>query len=173
MPQSRVYREYERIMGVLACGRHDELTNLSREVDGFPNGVDGFIDRLWITNAIDCGSKLAVEWMIGRGVDLNFRDEEGYTVLHSVLERHRDDKHEVLRALLEAGAPVNAFGVNGWTPAHMAAACEDIEALKLLIEHNADLTIRTNIDDYSTPLEEARLLGKEKSVRFLEGHNPP
>lgn len=172
MPQSRVYREYEEIIGVLACGGHEELSSLSRKVDGFPDGVDGFIGRHWITNAIDCGSKLSVEWMIGQGVNLNLRDEEGYTVLHSALERHRDDRHEILRALLQAGAPVNAFGVNGWTPAHMAAAREDIEALKLLIEHNADLSIRTNIDDYSTPLEEARLLGKEKSVRFLEEHSP-
>ena len=51
----------------------------------------------------------------------------------------------------------------------MAAAREDIEALKILIKHGADLTVRTNIDDYATPLEEAQILGRTKSVDFLRG----
>lgn len=172
MPDSDADREYDRILDVLASGGREGLANLSREVAGFPHGVDGFLGRRWIMNAIDCGSKLAVEWMIRQGVDLSFCDDTGYTVLHAALElRRNDDRHEVLKMLLAAGAPVNAFGPNSWTPAHMAAAREDIAALKLLIEHNADLTIRTEIDEYATPLEEARALGKEESVRFLERYH--
>jgi hypothetical protein len=36
------------------------------------------------------------------------------------------------------------------------------------VQHGADLSIRTEIDDYATPLEEARNLRKVKAVRFLE-----
>jgi ankyrin repeat protein len=50
----------------------------------------------------------------------------------------------------------------------MAAAKDDVEALHILVSHGADLTIRTTIDDYATPLEEARSLGKEKAVSYLE-----
>ena len=42
----------------------------------------------------------------------------------------------------------------------MAAARDDVEALRILAAHGADLTIRTDIDDYATPLEETRMLGK-------------
>jgi len=169
MPTNEIYAEYNRIMGVLANGSRDDLDALSREVSSFPDGVDDFIGRRWIINAIDCGSKLAVMWILGEGVELAFCDEEGGTPLHAAIDRKRDDCHEVLEALLMAGAPVNAHGTNDWTPAHLAAAREDIEALKILIDHGADLTIRTNIDDYATPLEEARILGRTKSVEFLKG----
>jgi uncharacterized protein len=63
---------------------------------------------------------------------------------------------------------VNRKGINDWTPAHMAAARDDVEALRLLVRYRADLNIRTDIDDYATPLEEARNLGKVNAVNYLE-----
>ena len=53
---------------------------------------------------------------------------------------------------------MNLKGVNDWTPAHMAAARDDVEALRVLVAHGADVSIRTTIDGYATPLEEARNL---------------
>ena len=50
----------------------------------------------------------------------------------------------------------------------LAAARDDVEALRILVRHGADLSIRTDIDNYATPLEEARHLGKLKAVEFLE-----
>jgi len=110
----------------------------------------------------------AIQWMLATGIDLSFRDEEGYTPLLSAIERRSDDRYEVLRLLLDAGAPVNRKGINDWTPAHMAAARDDVEALRLLVAHGADLTIRTEIDEYATPLEEARHLRRYRAVAFLE-----
>jgi ankyrin repeat protein len=154
---------------VLASGGVSDLEELVGLCEDFPRGRDPLVGRYWITNAIDCGSEVAVAWMLSKGVDISFRDEEGYTVLHSALERPSDDKYRVLELLLKHGAPVNAHGINDWTPAHMAAAREDVEALRLLVAYKADLSIRTTIDHYATPLEEARLLKKEAAVRFLEG----
>ncbi len=76
--------------------------------------------------------------------------------------------YEVIELLLRHGAPINAHGINDWTPAHMAAVREDIQALKLLIQYGADLSIRTGIDDYATALEEARLLNSTQAVQLLE-----
>ncbi len=103
-----------------------------------------------------------------RGVELDFLELDGYTPVHSVLERSRDDRLELLDLLLRAGAPVNRKGVNDWTPAHKAAASDDVAALRVLVEHGADLSIRTAIDDCATPLEEARILGKLAAVKYLE-----
>ena len=142
----------------------------------FPKGLDGFLHRHWITNAIDCGSRTSVEWMLTKGVDISFRDDEGCTVLHSALDRELPDKYEVLELLLKHGAPVNARGLNDWTPAHMAAARDDVKALRLLVRYGADLSIRTRIDNFATPLEEARSLNKdgiaitERAIAFLEAH---
>ena len=160
-------REYRNAIELLEAGTSEQLEQLARDLDGFPDGVDTFIGRRWITNALDCGSSLSVGWMLQRGVSLNFRDEEGYTPLHSVLARKQGDRYQLLERLLAAGAPVNLKGVNDWTPAHMAAALDDVEALRLLVRWGADLSIRTDIDDQATPLEEARMLGKSRAAEFL------
>jgi len=160
---------YQRGLTVLESGDPAALEALSSELVGFPHGEDPYVGRRWITNGIDVGSRVSVQWMLSQSVDLNFRDAEGYTPLHSALGRELPDRHEVLELLLAAGAPVNLKGVNDWTPAHMAAAYDDVEALRILVRYGADLTIRTEIDDYATPLEEARNLGKLEAVKYLEG----
>jgi ankyrin repeat protein len=161
-------REYQQLMELLASGTAEQLEALSHEVPGFPHGVDNLVNRRWIVNAVGSGSKISVQWMLGKGVDLNFRDEEGYTPLHVAIERNASDRYEMLELLLRAGAPINLKGINDWTPAHMAAARDDVEALKILVHYGADLSIRTDIDDYATPLEEARNLGKVNAARYLE-----
>lgn len=165
------YDDYAYIINILATGSDEQFDELTALIGEFPRGADKYLGRPWIRNAIDCGSLAAIEWMLKYRVDLSFRDDEGYTVLHAALARKRPDRYSVLALLLDNGAPVNAHGINDWTPAHMAAVREDIEALRLLIKHGADLSIRTRIDDYETPLEEARSLGRMVSVRFLEELN--
>lgn len=168
MTSSQEYSDYDYVMDALASGDTSRLNEIEQLMNDFPNGVDGITGRRWIINAIDSRSKVSVEWMLSRRVDFSFVDDEGYSVLHVALEKEDPYKLEVLRLLLEHGAPVNAQGINDWTPAHLAAVREDIEALKLLIRFGADLSIHTRIDDYATPLEEARNLGKKRSVEFLE-----
>lgn len=168
MPQSDEYRDYVYVIGLLTSGGDVEWQELEQLIEGFPHGGDEFIGRRWITNAIDCGSVASVRWMLARKVNLRFQDNAGYTVLHSALDREGSDRHELLEFLLEAGADVNAKGVNDWTPAHMAAVREDLEALRILVKYGADLSIRTDIDSYATPLEEARHLRKLAAVEFLE-----
>ncbi len=158
---------YRRGIAVLASGDVSQLEALAAELDGFPHGDDPYLGRRWITNAVGVGSKAAVQWLLGKAVDLDFRDDEGYTPLHTAIDRGLPDRYEVLEMLLEAGAPVNRKGINDWTPAHMAAARDDVGALRLLVRYRADLTIRTDIDDYATPLEEARNLGKTNAASYL------
>jgi ankyrin repeat protein len=160
---------YTRAISLLESAGAEEMRVLEREFEGFPEGVDPYLGNRWITNAIDVGAAESVRWILDHGVDLSFRDDCGYTPLHSALERERDDRLELLEGLLRAGAPVDLKGINDWTPAHMAAARDDVDALRLLVAYGADLSIRTEIDDRATPLEEARTLGKRNAVGYLEG----
>lgn len=167
--------DYDYIMKAIMAGGLSALEEVAQIVDGFPAGKDDRLARHWITNGIDCGTPEVVAWMLARGAPVIFpdegqgrRDAEGYTVLHSALERRASDKYEIMRLLIEAGADVNAHGVNDWTPAHLAAARNDVEALKILRDAHADFNIRTRIDQHESPLDEARALGALEAVRFLE-----
>jgi ankyrin repeat protein len=109
-----------------------------------------------------------VDWMLQKGVALNFRSDDGYTVLHSCIDRDLLGKYEILRLLIAAGADLDAKGINDWTPLHLAAARDDLTALKILLDAGADRTIKTEIDDYNTPAEEARMLGRHDAAKFIE-----
>src|SRR4051794_7158931 len=130
--------DYDEIMKCLSGDDIEALEELARIVDGFPAGKDDFIQRHWITNAIDCGNTKVVRWMLKKGAPVIFRNDEGYTVLHSAIERQTPDKYEIMQVLIDGGADVNAHGVNDWTPAHMAAVRNDVEALRILYDAGAD-----------------------------------
>ena len=167
MPESSEHRDYRYVMDLLRSGDVADFEALCKRVENFPDGVDGFIGRRWIINALDCDSVAAVNWMLSRKVDLAFRDEEGYTPLLTVIDGKKKNKYALLRALLEAGAPVNMRGINEFTPAHLAAIHNDVEALRMLAIYSADFTIRTTIDDYATPLEEAERCEQSQAITFL------
>lgn len=159
--------DYSSIMNILVGEDMKDLNLVDQEKHDFPFGVDDFIGRRWIINAIDGGSVEAVRWMLNKGVSLQFRDEEGYTVLHACVERKHKGKYEIMRDLVAAGADINAKGLNDWTPLHMAAARNDVEAVEILLASGADTTIRTTIDNFATPEEEAISLGAIEAAQFI------
>lgn len=158
----------DRIMGLLIAGSVEALEREAAANPRFPHGVDDRLGRYWIINAVDCGSPQAIAWMIAKGVDLSFVDEEGTTVLLSALDRGQPDRHEVLDLLLRSGAPTDLHGINNWTAAHMAASRDDVEALRILKRHGADLGAIRNDFGITTPLDDARTLKCWKAAAFLE-----
>ncbi len=160
------------ICELLATGGPNDFEFVKSLIADFPAGQDAWIGRHWIINAIDCGSLVAVRWMIEQGVELKFRDSEGMTVLHAAIDCAGFDRYDMMRAFIAAGADVNAFGTNGWTPLHMAAVRNDIEAVKILLEAGADRTLQTKIDDYATPEEEATSDEAAKVIRNFQPHLP-
>ncbi len=160
--------EYDYVLDILKSGKESQLVELEQLIDDFPNGNDDYIGRRWIINAIDCGSKASVDWMLSREVDLIFEDNEGFTVLHSAIDRSLPDKYPIIESLLKHGASINAHGFNDWTPTHMAIARNDLESLKLLIRFGADMSIRTRIDHYETPLELAKRNRNSDAIQLLE-----
>jgi len=96
--------KFKRQFEALASGDIARLEQLGGELSGFPHGTDDFIHRHWITNAIDSGSVRSVKWMLEKCVDLNFRDAEGYSPLHSALEQPKQVRY-ALFARVRIGKP--------------------------------------------------------------------
>ena len=166
--------EYEQIMALIIAGDIDKLAEIARTVEGFPKGTDRFLGRHWITNAIDCGTASAVKWMIERDAPVNYREDEGETALLAVIDRKGPDKYEIMQMLIDAGADINAKGYMDFAPAHRAASRNDVQALRILHNAGADFSIRTNIDIYATPLEEAEFMDRSpEAAAYLKSLNIP
>ena len=122
-----------------------------------------------LDDAICCSSYEIIKFLIEAGANTRYSTAGGYTAIHSAIERERPDKTKIIKLLVEKGADINARGFNDWTPLHKAAASDNIELVKLLVKLGADITVRTRIDDYATPAEEARNLGKNEIADYLFG----
>lgn len=147
-----------------------KLEQFKHLVDGFPEGFDPWLERSWINIAIDTGNLKSVAWVLAENVLLDRRDAEGYTPLHACIELERGERFEILNAVIKAGANMNAVGSNDWTPLHLAAVREEFEIIRILLKNGADPTIRTNIDNYATPEEEARHCRHPKGADFLRDY---
>ena len=84
------------------------------------------------------------------------------TPLHSAAAAKATD---IVRMLVESGAPVNAKQHGGWTALHAAADNGDEEMIKILLQHGADPLAQN--DDGKTPAQIAQLKGREKALQLL------
>jgi ankyrin repeat protein len=169
------------IFNNLLNGTIDDWERLTKQFPDFPCCGYGitFPDYealwYWINEAIACCSFDAVEWIISKGINLNFMDAEGYTPLFCCIEREFPDKYDMLQLLIDNGADVN-FGAhwdnntlsfNGWAPLNLAAARGNLKAVKILLDNGADPTLRTTLDCCYTAEEEADFFGHKEVAEFL------
>ena len=104
------------------------------------------------------GSHAAVaELLLSRGADVRatavWRSVSGATPLHCAVGRHTYEPQpmaQVVRVLLDAGAPLSCAASNGRQALHWAVQQENREAAALLLARGADVNARG--DDGSTPL---------------------
>lgn len=163
--------QYSQIMKVFREGNVDKLTSLQRAIPDFSSGRDDFIGRHWIVNAVSVGTPEVVKWFLENSRCLNFRDEEGYTLLHVAIDRADEDKYAIIESLIRYGAALNLKGINDWTPLHLAAARNDARSVEMLLLAGADPSIRTTIDGCWTPEEEAELLGSADAISVFKQHS--
>ena len=121
---------------------------------GFPHGVDGWLGRRWLTNAIDAASVETVEWVLSKGVEVNYVDDEGFSALKSALQVEVDCAYRhpemtepsekaaltiaMIDALCAAGADVNHKMTLDDTVLHVAAAWSSVEVVRHLLKLGAD-----------------------------------
>lgn len=119
-------------------------------------------------------SRRMVEHLVELGLgDPNRRNEEGDFPLHSAIRTYR--RGDVLEALLENGADVEAIGLFGQRPVHVAAdhGPSRLAVLQLLRQFGADLQSRTERAERTTGSQTALHLAagddEVEVVSFLLG----
>ena len=78
--------------------------------------------------------------------------------------RHAD----VIKVLIDHGAPVNARQHGGWTPLQAAAQNGDLESARMLISNGADVQARA--ENNQTALDLALTKGHQAMVDLLESN---
>ncbi|NOX74211.1 MAG: ankyrin repeat domain-containing protein [Alphaproteobacteria bacterium] len=145
----------------------------------FPQGVDGFLGRHWLTNAIGSGNLESVEWFLNQDVDVNYQDDEGMSPLKSAIQHEHDDtvmgrEHslsiDIVSLLLDAGADINARGTLDETPLHTAAAIGSLELVQFLLERGADPLAMDSEYVQGYPLDYAQRRKDPRIVTLLEKH---
>lgn len=124
--------------------------------------------------AIRCGPPAFVATLIAAGADPRAEATDGFPPLFQAIDAPRRDRHAILAVLLAHGADTGQRGLNDGTALHHAVARRDIAAVRMLLEHGADVTARTRIDDRSTPVEDAEAMGFAEAVALMRpAPSPP
>ena len=69
--------------------------------------------------------------------------------------------------LVEAGAKIDSFDANGWSPLHLAAARDNCEILRYLLCQFPNIELRSRQMNEDTPLSFAALNGRKDSAEIL------
>jgi len=115
------------------------------------------------------GNPAVASLLLRAGADPNAisKNTMRVTPLHSaVANRDVAKALELTRMLLDSRANVNVAQEGGWTPLHQAAAHGQVQVLKDLLEHGADLNAKSA--DGQLPVDMALKGGHEEAATILQ-----
>ncbi|MGN0919979.1 MAG: ankyrin repeat domain-containing protein [Alphaproteobacteria bacterium] len=96
------------------------------------------------------------------GADINVKNDNGHTLLTTLLGQNVESEREFAKEMLARGADPNLKNEHGFDPLHYALATHSLENLKLLAENKGDFL--------STPKEQffKYLKGNQEALDFVE-----
>jgi len=160
--QISIHEAYER-------GDLDELRRLLDNPPDFPNCRGPLAGgKIVLQYAIYHSPPQFVCALLELGADPNYADYAGFPSLFAALSTQRLERYEILELLLSFGADVQQRGINDWTPLHYAVAQNDLRMIELLLAHGANPHAKTRIDNYSSPIEDAKERNFSEAARLLE-----
>jgi ankyrin repeat protein len=158
--------DYETSMQIAAIAGHADILSLLLE-----HGADVDDGKAWIPlhRASWKGNLEAGQCLLDHGADINARNRLGQTPLFlAVYYGHV----EFARMLLvnKGGASINDLDDNfRWTPLHVAVDKRNIQAVRLLLEHGADVNVRNRSGE--TPSQLGLKYGRHEIVELLSEHS--
>lgn len=174
-------RRLQRIDDALRAGDLEALRAAVADPAVIPNGELHASMGSCLAYAIARSPLPFIRTLLELGADPNASANDGFPALISALVsgRHgpgmtpRTDVAELVRLLLAFGVDPNQRGINDYTALHTAVAEGNGLAVQILLDGGADPGLRTRIDDYETPSEVARTMGRLDLVEILERHGRP
>jgi ankyrin repeat protein len=121
-------------------------------------------------NAIYCGRQRKFTRILQKGFDVNFRDEEGMTLLMLVILAEKGS-YQMVEKLVEHDADINAREPRqNWTALHFAARDGLADVVRLLLENDAEVDPRDSFGN--TPLWRAIMSPKRSNdvIQLLLSH---
>jgi uncharacterized protein len=143
---------------VVATWSHVKAEKQIREIEqlGIPFSPKGFI------HSAESGNRDAVALFLSSGINVDSRDERGWTPLMVAAFNGHED---VAILLIRSGADIHARDRGGYTPLHWAAFNGYAKVVELLLEKDADPNVRSNFG--WTPLLQAATRGHAQISALL------
>ncbi|MBR1402754.1 MAG: ankyrin repeat domain-containing protein [Treponema sp.] len=130
-------------------------------------------------DAVKSRNRDAVRQLINKGIDVNIKDEDGWTAL--MLATLHGDNDKTVRLLIELGAELDVQNDDGETALMCATIVKATKSAKLLISNNANVNIKNKngktalmlaIEENANEIKEMLIsLGAEKNSRNNEEEN--
>jgi ankyrin repeat protein len=149
--EAAAFGRTERLKAIL--DREASLANAYASDGFYPLGLAAFY-----------GHEEAAKLLLAKGADPNLAARNAMKV-RAIHAASASGSLSIVRALLEAGADVNALQEKGFTPLHEAAATGKLELLRLLLDHGANAELQT--EDGKSALDLARDEKEDAIVELL------
>ena len=129
---------------------------------------DNFVRKVLtdLNKAAKASDEKNIKELINFGKDINEKISIfSQAPIHKIIESKEENKHEVLKKMLDFGSDPNIKDSNGWSALHYACQLGDYESVEILI--NSDAIIDAYSNNKRIPLHLAAYKGYPNIVEFL------